>query len=506
MLGEKKFETLGADLRASVVVFFVALPLGMGIAIASGYPPMAGFLSGIIGGILVGALSGSPLQVSGCAAGLTVVTFHLVQEFGLAQSSGIILVAGLLQVAGGWAKIGRWFQAISPAVLHGMLAGIGVLIIASQSHVMFDGAGPGGGLANIEALLSRLASFWVGTEESGLPWAPFSCSLVCIVTMVVWPRVGGQLSLWIPAPLLGVILAALTATGWGAPVKFVHIPEDLSSYWQHGHLSFEHFNLLTLGAAVKVALIASAESLLCAGAVDQMHPGVRTNYNKELLAQGVGNIAAGLLGALPMTGVIVRSSANVLSGGLTRASTIFHGAWLLLALVFLPQQLALIPSAGLGGLLVYTGAKLVSFEKMRLLYRQGPGELLVFLVTMVAIVAYDLLFGVLLGLALAGIRLLAQVTSLSTRIESSSPAGKGLAESDDVVLTIEGVASFLRLPLLAETLHGIPPGKKVVLRSHGVRLVDHACQEHFSTWRERFERSGGQIVEEGTLFTQKDSK
>jgi MFS superfamily sulfate permease-like transporter len=479
-----------SDVSASIVVFLVALPLAMGISIACGYPPVAGLVTGVVGGVVVGMLSGSPLQVSGAAAGLAVVVFDGVQRFGLETMGLVLLLAGLMQIAASAMRLARWFQAVSPTVLHAMLAGIGVLIFASQVHVMLDMAPLGSGPANLAAIPEALWSA-LSLQKEGSALA-LGLGLASIAIMVFWPKIKDARLSMIPAPLVAVLAASLMAWAWNLSVSFVVIPDDLLASWRPSLPGLDAVveNPAILGAALQLALIASAESLLCASAVDQMHDGERTNYGRELAAQGVGNAICGLLGALPMTGVIVRSSANVQAGAKTRLSTILHGVWLLLFVTLLPGLLRYVPTSALAGLLVYTGVKLLNVKMMRELVRHGKGEVFIYAATVGIIVGVDLLLGVLAGLALAGMRLLHSLSHLSITTEPAHERG-------EVVVSLRGAATFLRLPTLSTTLETLPPTSRIVLQSHELHLVDHACMQHLEMWRRRHIGRGGQVLIEG---------
>lgn len=473
--------SLKADARASVVVFLVALPLALGIAIASGYPPVAGLITGVVGGIVVGMLGGSPLQVSGAAAGLTVLVFAGVERFGLPTMAVILVLAGLMQIAGAAARIGRWFQAVSPAVLQGMLTGIGVLIVAGQLHVMLDGAPRGSGLDNVGTILPALLSASTGG------FAAFGIGATTIALMVLWPKLtrGTRLAV-LPAPLVAVVGGALLAATSPWTIKMVDIPADLLSTWSAGWPDFGAVldNPDILSFALQLALIASAESLLCAAALDRTHDGPRTQFDRELMAQGVGNALCGLLGALPLTGVAVRSAANVQAGAKTRLSSILHGVWLLLCVAFLASTLALIPKAALAGLLVYTGCKLINVKALRAQLSYGRSEAAICALTVVTVVGVDLLWGVALGLAAAGVRLLLSLSTLRLTTERCQ-------DDDTVVVRLAGPATFLRLPQLAGTLESLPRAAKVELETHDLTVMDVACREHLEAWRKRYEAHGG---------------
>lgn len=487
---------LRADALASIVVFLVGLPLCMGIAIASGVPPALGLLTGIIGGIIVGAIQGAPLQVSGPAAGLVVMVIAIIQQHGLGGLGIVVGIAGAVQLVAGLLGGGRLFRAVPPSVIFGMLAGIGVLIAASQFHVMIDDVPQGSGLHNLLTIGSAVMK--AIQPDSPLPHQEAAAiGTLTIVTILLWmrfiPRSVGAL---LPAPLAGVLLASIAANALSLPIAFVNVPESLI-----GSLNFPTLPALGdlpayTGAAIALALVASAETLLCAGAVDRMHSGPRTNYNRELAAQGVGNLLCGAIGALPMTAVIVRSSANVSAGGQTRFSSMLHGLWLLLLVAFLPQVLTLIPVSSLAAVLVYTGCKLASPAVLKQLRPYGNSEVAIFGITTAAVVATDLLTGVLLGLGLAVGKLLLRLSRVRIRVEDHP-------HSKVTVLHLSGSATFLRLADLAETLESIRPDRELHVHFDDLDYVDHAVLELFRNWSEQHRNQGGDVVLDWDIFEQR---
>ena len=613
------FSNFGGDLSASIVVFLVALPLCMGIAIASGVQVSAGLITGIVGGLIVGWIAGAPLQVSGPAAGLTVIVFDLVRDLGPEALGPCVLIAGLVQVVCGLLGFGVWFRAVSPAVIRGMLTGIGILIFASQCHVMVDDKPRGNALANLRTLpeavvkglptpplgeedtraaevellresgtlherqaalrirvgedvprggaelggaagplleeqrairdafrtlADRNDAAWEGNEARGAErsaaaaaaaatldeavdaleslgtddpepvrqavndaavalldfegtlknhgWAA-NVGLLSIAVIVLWnlgtTKVPGWKRLaFLPAPLLAVLAATGLAWWLTLPVLYVEVPANLLAeiYLPTPTLIRSlDWGAVILGGLV-IGAVASAESLLCAGAVDKLHSGVRANFDRELAAQGVGNTVCGLLGALPMTGVIVRSSANIRSGAETRLSAILHGAWLLIFVALLGGLLSLIPTACLAGILVYIGWKLVDFHAVRELYKLGKGELFVFLTTVAVIVCVDLLWGVMTGIVLAAVRLLLKFSKL--RIDSTTSA-----DGRRVDLSLKGAATFLRLPKLADALEKVPDGAAVHVDLRELSYIDHACLDLLADWRSQHEDAGGEM-------------
>lgn len=481
-------KTLTRDFTASIVVFLVAMPLCMGIAIASGVPPEKGLITGIIGGIVVGAFAGSPLQVSGPAAGLAVIVFEIVRDQGLSALGPILILAGLVQVAAGVFKLGGWFRAISPAVVHGMLAGIGLLIVVGQFHVLFDAKPLPGGIDNLLAMPGRLLGLAPGGQGAAV--AAFAIGILTIASMIGWEKLRPPSMRLVPAALVGVVLATLAAWGLGLNVIRVDVPESIT-----GAVALPDAGILAQFAqpsiivtAIAIAFIASAETLLSAAAVDRMHNGVRTNYNKELRAQGLGNLLCGVAGALPMTGVIVRSSANVQAGAVTRLSAVLHGVWILGFVALLPWLLREIPMAALAGVLVVTGAKLVSLVHVRhLLHRYGPLPAIIWAGTFIMIVATDLLTGVLVGLALSLIELLPHATKLKLGIDERR-------EDDMHEIVLDGTATFIMLPKLTAALDRVSGPQYLRLDVERLRHIDHVCAEMLAEWIQR-RREAGQVVE-----------
>lgn len=487
--GQFSFQDFKGDLFASIVVFLVALPLCMGIAIASGAPPAAGLITGIIGGFVVGSLAGSPLLVSGPAAGLAVIVWDIIQTYGLETLAPIVLLAGFLQVLASVFKLGQWFRAVSPAVIHGMLAGIGILIFASQLHVMVDDHPKGSGLDNIitleEAVIKGLRP-GNGPELDHTHYIAARIGIMTIVIIILWNTVIPKKFRVIPAPLVGVALASLEAALQELQIKYVSIPDNLFSDIQV--LGIDQLGGLLdpsiLGAAAALAFVASIETLLSATAIDQLHSGARTDYNRELWAQGAGNMVSGFLGALPITGVIVRGSANVQAGARTRASAVLHGGWLLLFVAFLPNFLEYVPTASLAAVLVFTGYKLMNVHALRELKKYGWGEVLIYAATVMTIVVKDLLAGVILGVVLATAKLVYSFAHLKIQT-ITSPEGKR------VTLHLFGSATFLSLPKLAEHLERIAQEREVHVKFEDLQYIDHACLDLLNNWEKQYVLQGG---------------
>jgi MFS superfamily sulfate permease-like transporter len=483
-----KRQSVRQDLLASIVVFLVALPLCMGIAIASGVPPARGLIAGIIGGILVGAISGSPLQVSGPAAGLAITIAEMVREYGIEVLGAVVLLAGAMQAIAGALKLGRFFRAMSPAVIYGMLAGIGVLICASQLQVAIDAKPRTHGIENLMEL-PHLISQVIQHQGSSHHLAAL-VSLITIATMLLWDKKlqGSKLGL-IPGALIGVVVATAIANILRLPIQHVNISTNLAEAIAPPQLGslFEPKNARLFVKAAEIALIASAESLLSAIAVDRLHQGKRTDFDRELTAQGLGNMMCGFVGALPMTGVIARSSVNVEAGAKTRLSTILHGGWILILAIAAPMLLGTIPTASLAAILVVTGFKMIEIDHIRTLSKYGHFPEIIFAGTFLGIIISDLLTGVSIGVLLTAITLILKVSRLNVFIHKNE-------EDRAIDIYMEGTATFVQLPKLASILDRVPPQSDLRLHVDKLVYIDHSCLEFLSTWQKQQEQKDSTVM------------
>lgn len=457
----------------------MALPLSIGIAVASGAPVVAGLIAAIVGGIVCALVGGSPLQVSGPAAGLTVVVAELVAQFGWKATCAITAAAGVLQILLGLSRIARAALAIAPIVVHAMLAGIGITIALQQVHVLLGGGPRSNAWENLTALPGELA-----TPQ----WSHVLLGGLVIATMLLWRHAPARLRV-VPGALVAVVLA--TAVSYLPNLDTDRITLDESVIDAIGLPEMPDGTWSAIAIAVlTVALIASVESLLSATAVDKMHDGPRTDFNRELVGQGTANMSSGLLGGLPVTGVIVRSTANVGAGAKTRASAALHGVWLLLFSVFLVSVVEMIPTAALAGLLIVIGVQLVKLAHIELARRTG--ELVIYGVTLTAVVFLNLLEGVVIGLVLAiGIaawrivRVSIVAEDLTNRIGAGGPPRWHVA--------VTGSCSFLALPRLTSALASIPTGADVVIDLN-VDYLDHAAMDTLQDWVRQRRAHGDDVV------------
>lgn len=482
--------TFAADLLSSIVVFLVALPLCMGIAIASGLPPETGLMTGIVGGLIVSAIGGCQLQVSGPAAGLAVVVIEMIAKFGIERIGLIVLLAGLIQLTAGLLKFAQWFRAVPPSVIHGMLSGIGILILASQFHVMVDDGPKGSGINN---LLSIPGAIMKGiTPDAALTHEEAALiGMVTLVTLLIWERGAKAIPKLkvLPGSLIAIALATALTAIWKLPIKLVNLPDSLISsiHVPTFDLVASSMNTAVFGAALMVAFIASAETLLTAAALDKMHKGARTNFDRELCAQGIGNTICGAIGALPMTGVMVRSGVNLSAGAKTRLSAFLHGLWLLLAVLLIPHIVERIPTSALGALLVFSGYKLANFGVVKELKKFGKGELAIYAATVLLIISTDLLTGVLAGVGLAAAKLLYTFSRLDIHV-----AVDEINRRTDV--SLKGAATFLALPKLADVLESVPADMELHFHLDGLDYIDHACLDLLMSWDKQHQSTGGSLV------------
>ncbi|MBS9534374.1 SulP family inorganic anion transporter [Mycobacterium sp. M1] len=458
------------DLPASLVVFLVALPLSLGIAIASDAPVLAGLIAAIVGGILAGALGGSPLQVSGPAAGLTVIVADLVAQFGWAVTCLITAGAGAVQIALGLSRVARAALAISPVVVHAMLAGIGITIALQQTHVLLGGSSKSDAWHNVIGLPDQI----VGAHGGGL-----ILGVLVIAVLVGWRWVPAPLS-HLPGPLVAITGATVLSLAFPFHVARIHLDGSLLDALALPGLPDGHWGAVAMGV-LTVALIASVESLLSAVSVDRLHRGARTDFNRELIGQGAANVASGMLGGLPVTGVIVRSSTNVSAGARSRASTILHGVWILLFAVPFAAVIQQIPTAALAGLLIVIGAQLLKPAHLQAARRNG--DVTVYVVTAICVVFVNLLHGVLIGLALA-------IVMTGWRVIRSKITAEHIG--DAWYVRVSGICTFLSVPKLTGVLIQIPGGASVTL-DIAATYLDHAAQQAIDDWTHQHQGTGGSV-------------
>ena len=391
-------QNFSQDLFASFVVFLIATPLCLGIAIASGVDPIKGIITGIVGGIIVGLLSGAPLQISGPSAGLTVMVLHVVDTYGVIALVPLGIIVGLFQLGTALFKVGHFFQATPPALLKAMLSGIGALILLSQFYTMFDLPMSSNGLQNLSGVPQVFVNVFAGNLSSVQIHSVIVVMLV-VVFLFIWNMGNQPIFDLIPGPLVSTFVSAAVVYFAGWDMKMIQLPENFISNALHINYA-EAFSLVNFNFIVYslgFAFIASAETLLCVSAIDKMAK-TKSKYNKQIFAQGIGNLIVGLIGAIPVVGVISRSAANLEFGAKSQLSSILLGIWMALILIS-PGFLNYIPVSALSGLLIYIGIKLLDLPHVIIYIRDYNKTSFIFFTTFVLTVMVDLLAGVLSGFA-----------------------------------------------------------------------------------------------------------
>ncbi len=468
--------TLKKDFLASIIVFLIALPLAIGISIACGLPIYSGIVAGIIGGIVVGAFSGNSLQVSGPAAGLILIIVDIIQQMGVDKLFLIIFVVGIMQITFGILSFGKWFRAISPAIIQGMLAGIGVSIFLSQFHIMLDSNPKNNFIGNITDLFSVIYNSVLPLDGSVHHHACM-IGLLTISIILLWNALPFKKLKAIPAALVGIIIASIVANVMKFDINYIQVS---SNFWSNINFikmsEFSNiFNLNILINALVITFIASAETLLTSAAIDKMSEKSKTNYDKEIIAQGIGNSIAGLVGGLPITGVIVRSAANINADAQTRMSAVLHGVWLLLFVSIFPNVLNYIPISALAAILVYTGYKLIDINAAKYIFNLSKGEFAIYMITLVSILFTNLFEGILIGFACAIIKSAYKVLKVNITTEDTE-------SENGIVAYLHGNITFLQLPTLIDALENLPKDKNITLCTQKLHFIDHACIDYIKSW------------------------
>ena len=487
-----------ADLPASIVVFLVALPLCLGIAVASGAPPVSGIIAGVVGGILVGALSGSALGVSGPAAGLTAIVASGIADLGSFELLlGAVAVAGAFQCLLGALRAGIIAYYFPSSVIKGMLAGIGIIIMLKQvPHIVgYDGDPMGDESYEQPDRLTTFGEIVRALQDPHM--GAFIIALACIALLVLWERPMVQRSRMLgllPGPLMAVALGlGLAAAFSGVPQMsigaghYVPLP-DLTSSASYVLPSFAAWNTAVFWrVALTIAVVASIETLLCVEATDKLDPSKRiTPANRELLAQGVGNMVSGLLGGLPLTQVIVRSSANIQSGGRTKLSAILHGAWLLVSVFTIAALLRMVPLSALAAVLLLVGYKLAKPKLFVSMWRSGPAQFVPFIATVgLMSVTNDLLHGVALGMAMAFIHILWKNYQVPFHFDRHR-----YKPGMPIYITLSEDVTFLNKAGIKRTLSEIPDNARVVIDGARSIGLDPDVQEIIDEFRATVEARG----------------
>lgn len=503
-------KTLKFDLPSGLVVFLVALPLCLGISIASGATPFSGIIAGIIGGLVIGTLSNSPLSVSGPAAGLATLVAGAITSLGGLENFNLFLcavvIAGVIQMTLGFLKLGGIANYIPSSVIKGMLTSIGILIIAKQlPHAFGKDTDNQGHMTELleygnedwHELLIPLQSIEVGVAV---------ISVVSILIMILWDKSFLKKKLpFIPSALVAVIAGVAVNEIWlstGSKLRIlenahlVSLPKASSASEFFGFFTLPNFSGFANGTVIMygviIALIASLETLLSIEAVDNLDPERRvTNTNRELLAQGIGNTVSGLIGGLPVTSVIVRSSANVNAGAKTKLSTIIHAVLLLSTVILIPFILNKIPLATLAAILILTGWKLAKPAVFISFWKAGKYQFLPFIVTVIVIIAIDLLAivpalsgkGLIIGVG-AGLMMSTGSILLGNLKNSYYFHSQKHKEGDTINIRLSEEVSFLNKAAIRQTLDHLPAYSKVVIDASNTKYIDFDVLETIKEFRD----------------------
>lgn len=485
------FRNLKYDLPASLVVFLVALPLCMGIALASGAPIISGLVAGIAGGIVAGLFSGSHLAVSGPAAGLTVIVLGAIEVLGLPAFFMAVVIAGLMQLALGYLKAGIIGNFFPVSVIKGMLSAIGLTLILKQiPHALGHDTDPEGEMSFMqpdgENTFSELF-----TALGDLSLGAIIISVVSLAILILWERPKlKQLTFFklVPASLvvvgIGILfnyLYQLYDTGWtlsGNHLVEIKVTKTLGQFVsQFESPDFSAItNFSVWGAAFTIALVASLETLLSIEATDKLDPYKRsTPLNRELKAQGAGNVVSGLLGGLPITAVIVRSTANLASGARTKMSTILHGFLLITTIYFIPQYLNLIPLSSLAAILLIVGYKLAKPALFKEMYQKGLDQFIPYLITIIAILLTDLLIGIGVGMV---------VGFFFVFRNNYHTAVQMVRKTDYFLMQLEKDVSFMNKAAIRKLLDNLPPQSKLVVDGTKAEFIDNDIIEMLEDYKD----------------------
>lgn len=476
------FKEIKSDLPASIVVFFVAVPLCLGIALASGAPLFAGIIAGIIGGIVVGSVSGSALGVSGPAAGLAVIVLSSIASLGGSWEAFLtaVFLAGIIQLALGYAKAGLIAYFFPSSVIKGMLTGIGLLIILKQiPHAIgWDKDVEGDDKFLQVDGQNTFTEIWIGIQNllSNVTHGAVLIGFISLAILIFWDKVLSKRH-----KIFGIINGPLVVVSFGILMNYlfqngilpftlneqqvvsIPVPNTLSDFF--GQFTFPNFSALgnfeVYKVAIIIAIVGSLETLLCVEATDKLDPDKRiTPTNQELKAQGLGNVISGLIGGLPITQVIVRSSANISFGGKTKLSAILHGVFLLLSAITIAGILNMIPLASLAAILLMVGYKLAKPALFKDMYKLGWEQFIPFTATVVAILATDLLKGITVGILFGIFYTLRHSYRNSHHLLEIETIENGQKVRR---LELAQEVSFFNKASLMRELDGIPANSKVVI-------------------------------------------
>ena len=496
------------DTTSGFIVFLIALPLSLGIAMASGVPPMAGIITAVIGGILVSRINGSNVTINGPAAGLIVVIVGAVEALGDGDPMAgyramlaAVVISGVLLFLLGRVKAGRLGDFFPSSAVHGMLAAIGVIIMAKQVHVAL-GVKPEG-KEPLELLAEIPHSWSILNPEVAI------IGMVSLAIMIILPLIRNKYVRMVPAPMVVVLVGMALGNYFDllhehkylfldhheydlGPKFLVTLPDRIMDGFVFPDWS-KTLSMPFLAAVISITLVQGIESLLSAKAVDKLDPYKRqSDLNKDLSAVGLGSAVASMIGGLPMIAEIVRSSANVNNGARTGWANFFHGLFLMIFVVAFPTMIHSIPLASLAAILIFTGYRLASPQHFKHTLQIGTEQLAIFCTTLIVTLATDLIIGVFTGILLKIIIHLFRGTPLN-RLFKPSVAVRYEPLADRFEVAIHNAAIFSNYLALKKELDNIPRGKVIVVDFDNATLVDHTVMEHLNTYKDIYEREGGNM-------------
>lgn len=473
-------KTLPQDLKAGLVVFLVALPLCLGVAMASGVPMISGIVAGVVGGIVVAWLSGSHTSISGPAAGLTAIVAAQVAILGSVEALLIaVILAGMMQMALGALKAGSLAVFIPSSVIKGLLAAIGIILILKQIPFLVGYNPDWFGDMTFTTATGENTFTELFLSSSNIHPGATLIGVVSLLILLFWDKTPMK-KLPLPVPLVVVIVGVLLVQAmpqlgmlWGIVADdMVQVPSTGSIMERIASIPSPDVSALSNPnvyiAAITIAIVASLETLLNLEAVDKLDPKKRVSPpNRELFAQGAGNMTSGFLGGIPITSVVVRSSVGISSGGMTRMTTFYHGVFLLVSVLFLPQVLNLIPLSALAAILIFTGFKLATPKVFKEMWAEGKVQFLPFIVTIFAIVLTDLLVGIIIGMAVATAFIL--YNNLQTPLRKIKERHVG---GDVLRIELASQLTFMNRAALLDTLNSIESGTQLVLDARETDYMD----------------------------------
>ncbi len=490
-----------SDLMSGFVLSLIALPLCLGIAIASNAPPIAGIIAGFVGGMLAGFLSGSHLTINGPAAGLIVIVLGAVAELGggdpvkgFQYTTAVCVVVGAIQIISGFLNAGKLTNFFNLSVIHGMLAGIGIIIILKMFHVMIgmDGTEV---IKNAKGMLGLITAIPYAVTNIENYMVAMIGGLALLI-MAVWPMLPKIVGQFIPAPLVLAVLGLVLATSFSVDEKYLlTVPLDFFAA-----IKFPDFSMILTPVSLKYIFIflfvASLESLLTASAIDKQDPWNRqSDMNKEFIGKGVGNMVSASIGGLPMIAEVVRSAANIMNGARTRWSNFFHGTFLLVFVLSIPAVLNMIPVAALAGMLVFIGFRLAHPKEFAHVLHIGKEEFLYMLVTALIVAFVDLLAGVFIGTALAMFTNMIRGVPISRLFTANTTVE---TQGDNIVFKLQSAAGFHSFMNIRSKLDAIPAGQKVAIDFSEAGFIDHTVHERLHDFKREYELGGGNVTMQGT--------